>query len=248
MSIRQARLRLPTPYGEAPLLLHHLSNPGHYRGTVLIYHGLGASKEVQLKEAESLAAEGFLAVTVDAWGHGERRLPDFDEATSGNAFYATFSHMILNSIQEIPSLLDGLSALIGPGTGRFGLTGISMGGYIAFGVALCEPRIQAVVPILGSPDWRFRSQKLAPGFLRSSPHLHPEVFPPRALLVLNAGLDTNVPPAPARRFMKGLVKHYQQAPERLEYVEYPQSTHFMREQDWNDLWHRAVGWFGRYLG
>jgi hypothetical protein len=30
-------------------------------------------------------------------------------------------------------------------------------------------------------------------------------------------------------------------------VEYPDSGHFMREQDWNDLWARTVQWFERHL-
>ncbi len=43
------------------------------RGCILFFHGLGASKDVQLPDLESLAARGFLVVGVGGVGHGERR-------------------------------------------------------------------------------------------------------------------------------------------------------------------------------
>jgi alpha-beta hydrolase superfamily lysophospholipase len=44
-------------------------------GTVLLYHGFGGSRERVGYYAAALAQAGFLAVSVDAVGHGERRLP-----------------------------------------------------------------------------------------------------------------------------------------------------------------------------
>ena len=49
------------------------------RPVVLFYHGLHSTKETHRKELESLATRGFLAVGVDAVGHGERRIEDLSQ-------------------------------------------------------------------------------------------------------------------------------------------------------------------------
>src|SRR5271156_3553618 len=46
------------------------------RGTVLFYHGFGGTKEKLGAYLSALAEAGFLAVSLDAVGHGERRYPD----------------------------------------------------------------------------------------------------------------------------------------------------------------------------
>ena len=69
------------PYGDIPLLLMHGRRGGKFRGTVLLYHGLGASKDSNRAELASLADKGFLAVGIDAIAHGERRATDFDHQT-----------------------------------------------------------------------------------------------------------------------------------------------------------------------
>lgn len=239
-------LQIPTPYGEAPLRLFFAPGQKKFSGTVLVYHGLGASKEVQTKEAEWLSSAGFLAVVVDAVGHGARRFHDFEQRMNQLNSHRAFLEMVQPSIEEIPAILDGLSALLGERSGSFGITGISMGGYIAFGAAVREPRLTAVVPILGSPDWTVGA-KAQDDILLQSPHTRPEAFSPKALLAINAGKDVHVPPAAARGFVERLLPFYQSSPERLRYLEYAESAHFMREEDWNDLWRQAIEWFRRFL-
>src|SRR5438874_2504125 len=48
------------------------------RGTVLYYHGFGGDKGRCEPYLTALAAAGFLGVSLDAAGHGDRRLADFD--------------------------------------------------------------------------------------------------------------------------------------------------------------------------
>jgi dienelactone hydrolase len=235
-------LQIPTINGEAPLRLFLPTQPR--RGVILVYHGLGAIKEVQRKECKWLAESGFLAVAVDAVGHGARKLPDFEwRMTQWNHHYV-FLQMVHDSIREIPAIIDALSALLGEN--RFGVTGVSMGGYIAFGAATIEPRLRAVVPILGSPDWTVGAQHYDE-LLQQSPHTKLGAFPPRAILAINAARDTNVPPQATRTLIEGLRPHYTNDPERLQYIEYPNSSHFMREEDWFDLWQRAIGWLTKVL-
>jgi pimeloyl-ACP methyl ester carboxylesterase len=203
------------------------------RGAVLFYHGLGAAKEANLLELRSLAKHGFLAVGVDNAGHGERRYEDFDVRFGTSDPRPAFLEAVSTTAAEAPRIVDALE------TDRVGIAGISMGGFIAYGALLEDPRIQVATPILGSPRWWFDT----PG----SPHRAPERFYPRAILSQNAGRDENVPPHDARAFHAALAPHYAAAPELQRYVEYPESGHFMKEADWNTLWDNVLAWFDRHF-
>lgn len=202
---------------EIPLLAMAEQPHGPYPGTVLLYHGLKADKSTHRKELEQLARRGFLAIGVDARGHGQR------PGEPGKSFL----ELIRPTVAEIPGLIERLAAM--EDTGPFGITGISMGGYVAFAAPLATGRLKAVVPILGSPVWEESPD---------SPHLRPEAFREVALFAWNAGRDVNVPPGPARDFTRQLGQTYR---------EYPESDHFMRPEDWEDGWLRTLDWFQTHL-
>jgi fermentation-respiration switch protein FrsA (DUF1100 family) len=63
-----------------PALLGYRGSPelAMERGTVLLYHGLAGAKERVEYYSTALAEAGFLAMSLAAVGHGERRWPDFD--------------------------------------------------------------------------------------------------------------------------------------------------------------------------
>lgn len=205
-------------------------------GCVLVLHGLHSSKERNLKELESLAAEGFLAVAIDAPGHGARFDPTLESRLAAD-FDPAFRAIVASHVQEIPGVLDEITRA--SGCTRFGLTGISMGGYAAFLIAGCDRRLTAVAPILGSPLFALDDP--------DSPHRNPERFFPVALLAQNAGLDESVPAGPTRAFMRELATRYEDAPSRIAYHEYPRSGHFMEPEDWDLLWARTVDWFRRHI-
>jgi uncharacterized protein len=241
---REQTISVPTPRGQAPLLL---SRPaGTALGTILVYHGLGACKETQRPECRILADAGFVAVGVDAWGHGARRLPDFESVVSGPDSHRALLEMVLFSVEELSAIVDALRARLGDAAGPLGIVGISFGGYIAFEAARRERRLRLAIPILGSPDWTVGARG-DEWMLDRSPHLSADAFAPTALLIINAGLDENVPPAAARSFAEALAPHYRDTPDRLRYLEYPGSGHFMREQDWRDAWVTCVDWARRFL-
>lgn len=211
------------------------------KGTVLFYHGLGASKDAQDKELSSLAQRGFLAIGVDNVGHGERRYPDFDWRFSGKNpdFGKELIGAVAATAQETPRLVEALlqAGIIRPD--RLGLIGVSMGGYIAYAALLNERRIKAAAVILGSPDWWEGSD--------DSPNRYLERFYPAAILSQNAGQDTSVSPAHAREFHQQLAPYYAAAPERQQFIEYPDSGHFMLEPDWELCWERSLGWLEAYI-
>jgi alpha-beta hydrolase superfamily lysophospholipase len=239
MEIQEIRMRL----AGVPARLLFVDSPEHAaaQGAILFYHGFTASKEVQGKELSSLAEHGFLAVGLDNVGHGERRYPNFEKRFSFVTPHAmkNFIAAVRETALEIPQVIDDLlrNGLAWPE--KIGVSGISMGGYIAYASVLADRRIRAVAPILGSPKWG--------SLYYDSPHFYPHNFYPVALLSQNAGEDQSVSPRFACDFHKVLKPYYAEAPERLVYVEYPGVGHFMPEQDWSVLWKNVVEWFVCFL-
>ncbi len=120
------------------------------RGTVLFFHGLGASKEVNMKEYSSLAEHGFLAVGIDNAGHGERRYGDFD-ARFGPDAAATWRYHFVQAVRvtafELPALVDALEAEGLLHAGRLGACGISMGACVVYAALPIERRIAAAAAL-----------------------------------------------------------------------------------------------------
>lgn len=211
------------------------------KGTVLFYHGLGASKEVHLAEIERLVSAGFLVIAVDAVGHGQRRDPELERLTAaGSPVRAeSFLRVVQESAMELPLLLDDLHSRGWIYRGRIGISGISMGGYICFLGITLEPRLKVAVSILGSPEWK------APSAM--SPHNRLERFSDIRLLSQNAGRDELVSSAAVKRFHSRLRETYADYGDRFEYIEYPLSRHFMAEQDWRLCIERSAAWFDLHM-
>lgn len=206
-----------------PLLA--VSKDGRPRPTVLFYHGLHTDKDTHRRELESLAARGFLALGVDAAGHGGRRMPDLSGFVNRGPLLEQVAKLLRPSLAEIPLLLDFLEA---EGYGPFGLCGISFGGLLGYAAPHYEGRLRAVAAILADPSW-------------CHPYQHLGAYEQVALLAWNGGVDQHVSAEPASRFISHLQSTFAQG--RYEYREYPESDHFMRPQDWEDGWKRTLGWF-----
>ena len=209
---------------------------------VLFFPGLTASKETQDKEASSLMENGMAAVVVDPPHHGARRSSVLDEMAqaSGDHAHRILMRLVSEAVSEVPALVD---ELVARGHPKVAVGGISMGAFIALAAAVAEPRLAAIVSILGSPDFTPRSGNV-PDDLRDAVERGPsrqlERFPPRPLLLVNAGRDDRVPPEPARRFHDALRPLYTGREGQLVYREYPESGHFVREDDWRDLWQNVL--------
>jgi dienelactone hydrolase len=216
------------------------------RGAVLVLHGLGGHKGIQEPELHVLARAGLLAVGLDCVGHGDRAWPDLQARfdAGGEVAARAFREVVGGTVAEVPAVVDALLARGWGQAGRVGLAGISLGGFVAYGAALRERRLGAVVPIIGSPDWTGAGGAEAAG----SPHLAPERFFPVALLSVTAARDEVVPPAAVHRLHAALGPRYAAAPERLRHLEWSGSQHLMLQEDWDATWREACAWFGRFLG
>jgi uncharacterized protein len=211
------------------------------RGTVLILHGLTARKEAQHLDARSLAERGYLAVALDAVGHGERRYLDFDArfaAGDPDRGERSFFEVVQQSAAELPIVLEAMAARGWAHPGRVGAVGISMGGFILFGAVAARCRLDAVATIVASPVWRLGER---------SPHQRPGRFFPTPLLMVTGADDPVVPPDAARELHAQLVPRYTQAPERLRYLQCADEAHLFSKPAWDQAWDEVCGWFDRFL-
>ncbi len=238
-------------FGAVPVRIHGPApsrREGH-RAAVFFFHGLRASGEVNDHEARAIAAGGMTAILPDAPHHGARRsavlgtMPD----TATPEGYRTLLRILREGRDEVPSLVDHA---LGLGYEKVAIAGVSMGAYIALAAATVEPRLAAIVSILGSPDWTPRDLPVGPDLeeaLKESPHLRAAVFPPRPLLLLNAAEDESVPAAPARELAKVLAPSYRDDGAALVHREYPGIGHAVPEPIWAEMLTTAVSFLARAL-
>jgi pimeloyl-ACP methyl ester carboxylesterase len=208
---------------------------GTVRATILFYHGLGVDTEIQTPELHSLADAGFRVIGVDAVGHGRRRWDDFVARFAPHRWSQSFAEVLDQSLAEIPTLVDVLEAEGLLGQAALGVAGISMGGYISYGVPLVEPRVSAICPIIGSPVYPVES--------RYRPHDSPTRFARCSVLAQTAGADEIVAPWQARAFHELLLRSFPERQGCYSYVEYAGAGHTVPEQDWYRLWDRVISFF-----
>lgn len=240
--------------GEVPLRTYApASSDGPTPGAVLVYHGLRSSKDSLDREARMLAEAGITAILVDAPHHGARHsdvVGTMPDALSLPGHYVLL-RLLREARDEIPRLVDHVYGL---GHLAVGIAGVSFGAFVALAAATVEPRLAAIVSVLGSPDWTPRDGKVPEDMadaVAESPHLRPETFPPRPLLLLNGALDENVRPEPARALVEKLRPLYEAAGEGagpLVHVEYPNAKHAVEEHDWLDMWSKATPFLVDALG
>ena len=219
--------------GGAPLLLAHPGTSAPLP-TVLWFHGLSVDKETHRKELERIAGAGFLAVGVDAAGHGERRLPDLDARidVSREETIRFMLGLVEETAREVPGIVKALVEEGLADAERVALVGISMGGYLVYRALLEESPVRAAVAILGSPEWP----------RPDSPHHQLDAFRRVALLSITAENDENVPPGPARELHRRLGES-----ERAHYVELPGAVHLICEDDWERTMEEMLRWLALHL-
>lgn len=233
----------PCTLAGVPALLTSLAEPeaAAARGAVLLLHGLTASKEAQHLEAHSLARHGYLSVSLDNAGHGERRAADFAERfATPERGERSFFELVAQTAAELPGVVAALRERGWAHPGRLGAVGISMGGFILLGAVASRCPLDAVVAIVASPRWHGDTPAGA------SPHQRLEQFFPTPLLMINSSLDDTVPPEGARELAAALAPHYQARPERLRYLEHPGEGHMLSKAAWDATWGEALAWLERF--
>jgi dienelactone hydrolase len=218
-----------------PALLRCVGTPeaAARRGTVLFYHGFGGAKERYAAYSAALAEAGFLAVCLDAVGHGERRYPDFEAAETD------FLRVIDETAAEVPAIIDDLVARGWARPDGVGVAGRSLGGCVSYASVLADSRVRAVVSVVGTPEWTLPRAH--------SPHHHPDRFFPAAVLSLAAEFDEHCPPGPIRAFHAALEPFYAAEPDRISCVEYPGVPHALTPELNAESERLLAAWFLRWL-
>jgi len=211
------------------------------KGTILFFHGLTSNKDIQEPDLVEYAKEGFLVIGIDSWGHGERRHPRFDEYFNIGSpnFQENYIYAIQQTANGIPDLLDNLNNLKKINIDKIGLIGISMGAIIGYRVLVIEKRIKAAALYNGSPRWALDYPE--------SPHNHLDKFYPTALLSIVGNNDDIVPPIYAKELHNNLTHFYKNQPQKNHIIEYKESGHFMKKEDWFDSVQKSKKWFHKYL-
>ncbi|GAB4271454.1 MAG: hypothetical protein Kow0029_09160 [Candidatus Rifleibacteriota bacterium] len=209
---------------------------------VIVLHGLGVSKEVQIPELQRLMAEGFFAIAFDAPHHGDREdgfLGIMERMPGEYERHLMLLKIIVQHAAEVESLVRFYQEQ----GKKVAVVGISMGGFTAFATLLGRIKPDFCAPFLASPD--FRSSKRPENFPETllekcGPADKPEVAFPTPMLIVNAGKDDIVSPKHSEKYYLKLQESYKESPELLDYQRYDDSEHFMKASDWYDAWEKLL--------
>jgi dienelactone hydrolase len=132
------------------------------RPVIILLHGTGSSKEEFLALMRTLADRGFASVAIDARHHGARSA---SKRTGDNTqYYAAMLETyrtgkgrpyLYDTVWDVMRLVDYLETRADVDPKRIGMMGISKGGTEAYLAAAVDPRIAAVVPIIGVQGYKW---------------------------------------------------------------------------------------------
>lgn len=260
------RLRLPgfDPDETVPAIAVHPAAGGPFP-VCLVLHYFRGTKEDFEPWCRDLAAQGMFALAIDAYLHGERSVAGIfhgDNIASLGEEYSIWVHQtsIARTARDVPVILDALAARPDVDVSRVAATGMSMGASTAMVLAWREPRVRVVASIVGAVDFWWDVTKIPPGPEQDAkkasygprlqelvtsldPHTRLAQMPPRALCLLNGGRDGYIDIESVRRFAADLKPLYQDHPDRLRFVPFPEAGHEVTDA----MWKEARLWIGKNI-
>ena len=132
------------------------------RPVVILLHGTGSRKEEFLALMRTLADRGFASAAIDARHHGAR-ITSKDGTVNAQYFAAMLETYrtgkgrpyLYDTVWDVLRLIDYLETRADVDPKRIGMMGISRGGTEAYLAAAVDPRIAAVIPIIGVQGYRW---------------------------------------------------------------------------------------------
>jgi dienelactone hydrolase len=233
---------------------------------VIFLHGLGGSKEQEGPRLRDLAARGFFVVAIDAYLHGERKVPGIfaPGKNLGNLGedYSIWVHQssVAHTARDVSKIIDALSARGDVDRSRIGVVGISMGSSTCMVLAWREPRISVVVGLIGAVDFWYDVTKTPPGpeqdakrkalsprvrqlVASLNPQERKTAIAPKALFLANGARDRGIDVRSIKAFVKELRPSYAHCPERLAFLEEPEAGHAVTDR----MWREGRRWLLRHL-
>jgi len=223
---------------------------------VVCQHGFTGNKENMLLTCLMLADAGFVAVSLDAAKHGERRDPD--AFTGLRQDPAQFFHVLEKTVEDVRKVIDYAGENLGADLERVGMMGVSMGAIITLLTAPADERLKAIVSVIGGANFGILVRKsslykigfdakLVERFAQSAggliskydPINNVHLFRSMPVLLLNGDRDELIPLECASSFYEALKPHYRDAPDRLRMKVYEGIGHEYTPAMQNE----AVEWF-----
>lgn len=135
---------------QIPVIEYDNKDLKSYKGIVFLVHGHTGTKELGNLEVIPIGFQerGYFVVSLDAYKHGERKQ---DPYFSNDALAITLEmpKVILHTIQDIVWLYHNVYSEISQ---NVIVSGISMGGHIAFQMPKYLKETKMIIPLIGSPD------------------------------------------------------------------------------------------------
>jgi pimeloyl-ACP methyl ester carboxylesterase len=224
---------------------------------VILSHGFTRSKEDWRERIPELVGRGYAVAALDNRGHGSRVGPDFLARAShqGKWDLLEIRRLILETAEDIQTVVDGLLERKRIDDSRIGLAGVSMGAFASLKATVMDSRIRVVVSNIGSPYWDDvfagsieESEPARRVVLRNFAEQHqpasfPDRFFPRAVLFQTGTNDPHLDSARVGSFRHILSKAYASAPERMDWVDFQGATHDFLPK----MWKNTIHWLDSFL-
>lgn len=246
---------------------------------VFYIHGYGGDKRGGVELAYNLALRGIATISLDAAMHGGRL--DYRVATTwegpqkGDLYpfatgldrYFLIMKIIEDTLGDISVLQEAFREDTRLDVEQMGISGASMGGFIAYCYAAKNPAVKALATLISFPSLLQRWQdsileaSLQPAFAEQMAGLLEETgermkvveaidpteglkkFAPKPLLMVCGDLDTDTHKSYSLRFFEQMKPFYDQLPGNLQYKVHPGAVHRVTSGMVND----AVDWFAKHL-
>jgi uncharacterized protein len=245
---------------------------------VVFAHGMTGRKEDGIPLGYRLATAGCFCVAPDAPLHGERlddRIRYLGRPRPGQTCppetglddWYLMLELVVQAARETGALAEHLAGDPRVDAARLGVTGVSMGGYLAFYMAAHDPRVRAAAPVVGMPAWQQRwadvtleaasypqwrealraaepeTEKRAAWIGQVDPFGRLPGFAPRPLLMLCGDVDSAQPKSYCVGLYRALLPAYAAQPEHLALNIVDGVGHDFTP----GMMDQACDWFVRYL-
>jgi dienelactone hydrolase len=164
---------------------------------VLLQYGIGGNKKTDYIVAigKQFVARGFIVLTIDSPGSGERKL---DKQSTG-IFGKMSPEGMMQTCGDYSRALDFLAGRPNVDRERLGYVGISWGAITGITYVAHEPRIKAMASLVGGGNFfglyspKAAEKAAKEGSRLSDPIVHVARIAPRPLLFINVTRDQLIP-------------------------------------------------------
>lgn len=235
--------------GDIPLVWAEPAGGGD-RPLAIWLHAFSWTKDDVAPQLAELAARGFVALSWDLPGHGERgdESPDEMRQRVRSDLRRHFWPILAEAVAEVSAVIDWATVHLDVRSG-VSIGGVSMGGDIAIAAAGTDHRIDRVAAMLATPDWLRPGSTEPQGradkahwdlYRRFDPLTNSAHYGERcpATLFVCGDEDRQVPPEGAEAFVERLGGAYANNRSQLAVVREAGVAH--RFTPW--MWEQALAW------